>query len=118
MWKTLLIGSFLFAGCAHKHDRVKIYWTVETGLYRKQDNELVPFKDAEGYFCQQAVDFRLTAACVANDNSIYVIDADLGFLNSRDNERIEFGTSKHFYCVTPDDFVTILKRCDDEFTHT
>lgn len=56
----------LLSGCPGAGLRVRVYYLNNEagGLVRKQDNEIIYFKDAEGYRCMNQADFDATVEFV------------------------------------------------------
>lgn len=62
VWKKLLIVSgILFSTYVACDQAVKIYYlnSSKNALTREQDNEAIPFNQAEGYLCLSPPDFKI-----------------------------------------------------------
>ncbi len=57
---TVLVSSLLSVGCRTPGLGVKVYQhqAERGGMYRGQDNELVEYREADGWYCMNPTDFR------------------------------------------------------------
>ena len=64
--RLFFAASLLLAGCETPGLRVKVYYLSNEagGLVRVQDNEVLYFKDAEGFRCMNQPDFDATVEFV------------------------------------------------------
>lgn len=70
LFPTVLGLAPFLAGCPAHGLNVKVYYlsNEDGGLVRKQENEVIPFSQAEGYRCMNQADFdavvELVRSCV------------------------------------------------------
>lgn len=110
----LTLAILLLPACGSTPPKdVEVYYLEPAqGLIRKQENEVLPFPKAKGYFCANPKDFQTVVSCLQAEAKVYYIDPPQGLVRKQSGEVRPFSASKGFLCVSPDDAETILQDCE------
>lgn len=111
LWAFLL--PLLLVACGTVPSNVKVYYLDPAqGLVRKQVNEVLPFAQAKGYFCQSPKDFEDTVGCVGGAVKVYSLQPQMGGIYRKQaNELLTYVQARGYFCASPADFKLILDRC-------
>lgn len=108
-----LLLFFALASCGTVPSNIRVYYLDPAqGLVRKQVNEVLPFAQAKGYFCQSPKDFEDTVGCVGGAVKVYSLQPAMGGIYRKQaNELLTYLQARGYFCASPQDFKQILDRC-------